>query len=109
MIRTCNTGECAFAVIDLGFFAGGKFQTVKLLGLSFAQTASKTFDGVVGTGKQNRRQLPNHDEPRIARNSFRLRMRNAISVHVMGVLNKHKFGDCINTGVGSNQPTPFLQ
>jgi len=46
-----NTGECALAVIDLGFFARGKFQTVKLLGLVFAQAASKTFDGVVGTGK----------------------------------------------------------
>ena len=44
-------GECALAVIDLGFFAGGKFQAVKLFGFVFAQPTSKTFDAVVGTGK----------------------------------------------------------
>ena len=47
-----NTGECALALIDLDFFAGGKFKTVKLLGFVFAQAAAgKAFDGVVGTGK----------------------------------------------------------
>jgi hypothetical protein len=46
-----NTGKCAFAIVNLGFFAGGKFQTVKLLWFVFAQAASKTFDVVVGAGK----------------------------------------------------------
>jgi len=46
-----NTGECALAVIDLGFFAGGKFQTVKLLGFVFAQATAEAFDAVVGAGK----------------------------------------------------------
>ena len=49
--RASNTGECALAVIDLGFFAGGKFQTVKLFGFVFAQAARKAFDAVIGAGK----------------------------------------------------------
>jgi len=50
-ISTSNTRECALAVIDLGLFAGGKLQTVKLLGFAFAQPTSKTFDAVVSAGK----------------------------------------------------------
>ena len=51
--QTVQTGQFLdlFPVVDLACLAGGKFQTVELFGLTFAQAAAEAFDAVVGAGK----------------------------------------------------------
>ena len=50
-IRAGGHSRRAFSVINLCFFAGGKFESVKLFRLMFTQPSSKAFDAVVGTDK----------------------------------------------------------
>ena len=44
-------GQCAFAIIDLSFFAGGERETIELLGINVAQGAHETLDALVARGE----------------------------------------------------------
>lgn len=44
-------GQCAFAIVDLRFFARGKLKTVELLGINVAQGANETLDALVAGGE----------------------------------------------------------
>jgi len=45
------TRECAFAVVDLHFFPGGKFQPVELRRVVLDQAAGETLDAVIAGAK----------------------------------------------------------